>query len=37
VNEDDLRSIVIRENASQPIYLRDVAQVPSARACARAR
>lgn len=26
-SEDDLRSIVIRENASQPIYLRDVAQV----------
>jgi len=26
-SEDDLRAIVIRENASQPIYLRDVAQV----------
>jgi cobalt-zinc-cadmium resistance protein CzcA len=26
-SEDDLRSIVIRENATQPIYLRDVAEV----------
>ncbi|EGD60794.1 heavy metal efflux pump CzcA [Novosphingobium nitrogenifigens DSM 19370] len=26
-NEEDLRSIVIRENANQPIYLRDVADV----------
>ncbi|HWU03418.1 MAG TPA: CusA/CzcA family heavy metal efflux RND transporter [Novosphingobium sp.] len=26
-NEEDLRAIVIRENASQPIYLRDVADV----------
>ncbi|RVU04486.1 efflux RND transporter permease subunit [Novosphingobium umbonatum] len=26
-NEEDLRNIVIRENASQPLYLRDVAEV----------